>query len=226
MQGVPDTMPVPEPFDYGFWLGHTAEVPYTERRCHFWWRFNLSYGGGEMTDRGAHVIDIGQLGAGKDHTGPVRLSASGSRDADSLYNVFWDYAFEAEYADGLKLVGTTDKPRGVKFEGTDGWIFVHIHGGKLEAEPKSLLKQEIGDDGTSLGRSPGHQRNFLDAVKSRNEPMAPAHAGHHTAVICHLTNMAMLAGEPVDWDPDNEQATNSEHVNRLLSPTMREPWSL
>lgn len=223
---VPPEMPVPEGFDYDFWLGHTPKVPYTEKRCHRLWRFNLRYGGGEMTDRGAHVIDIGQLGAGKDHTAPVKLEATGDRNPDSLFDTFWNYRFEAAYADGLRLIGTTDKPRGVRFEGSDGSIFVHIHGGHLEADPASLLNETLSDNDQSLGRSPGHQHNFLDCVKSRTEPMAPARAGHHTAVICHLANIAMLAGRKLRWDPENEQVTNSDHANRLVSPTMRPPWSL
>ncbi len=220
VEGIPSPMAVPEPFDYDFWLGHTMRVPYTEKRCHFWWRFNLRYGGGEMTDRGAHVMDIAQLGAGKDGTTPVAFKGGGERDPDSLYDTFWSYNFVNTYADGLKMVGSNKSPRGVKFQGSEGWIFVHIHGGKLEADPASLLKKKVGDD-ASLGRSPGHQRNFLDAVKREAQPVAPASAGHHTAVICHLNNIERLA-----FDPKKEQIPNSEAAHRMLSPTMREPWSL
>lgn len=227
VEGIPPTMPVPDAFDYNFWLGHTPAAPYTEKRCHFWWRFNLSYGGGEMTDRGAHVIDIAQFGAGKDHTGPVKIKARGERDANSLYDTFWDYHFEGTYADGLKLIGSTDKPRGVKFEGTQGWIFMHIHSNALEAHPESLLKQKIGPNEIHLGRAANHQRNFLNAVRSRTQPLAPAYAGHHTAVICHLNNIAMLtANQTLEWDPRTEQVTNSAPANALLGPTMRKPWSL
>jgi predicted dehydrogenase len=232
---VPPPEPVPEGFDYDFWLGHTHKVPYTSRRCHFWWRFILSYGGGEMTDRGAHVIDIAQLGAGMDHTTPVHYEARGVQTPGSLYNAFWDYSFVNTYANGVELIGSTAEPRGVKFEGDEGWVFVHIHGGALEAEPQSLLSEGIGADEIHLGRSPGHQRNFLDCVRSREAPMAPAEVGHHTATICHLNNIAMRMGsvggagaEPftLEWDPDRERITNSREANRLLTPTMRAPWSL
>ncbi|RUL87181.1 Gfo/Idh/MocA family protein [Tautonia sociabilis] len=217
--------PVPEGFDYDFWLGHTPRVPYLEDRCHFWWRFQLTFGGGEMTDRGAHVIDIAQLGLGADHTTPVHFEARGRR-GEGLYDAFWDYEFTNTYADGVTLVGSTQGPRGLKFEGEDGWIFIEIHGGRLEASSPSLLEEVIGPDEIHLGRSPGHQRNFLDCVRSRSQPFAPAEAGHRTATICHLNNIAMLVGKPLAWDPETEQVTNCEEANRLLSPTMRKPWSI
>ena len=124
----------------------------TPTAVHFFWRFILTYGGGEMTDRGAHVIDLGQLGAGTDDTVPIEYEAKGVRGQGD-YNVFWDYEFTNTYANGLKLIGTTAGPRGVKFEGTDGWIFIHVHGGALEASDKALLKSKIGENEIQLGRA-------------------------------------------------------------------------
>ncbi|ADB17090.1 oxidoreductase domain protein [Pirellula staleyi DSM 6068] len=229
VEGIPAAQNVPEGFDYNFWLGHTAEVPYTEKRCHFWWRFNLAYGGGEMTDRGAHVIDIGQLGAGMDATGPVEYEASGVQAKDSLYNVFWDYKFKCTYASGLEMIGEAVGPRGVKFEGADGWIFVHIHGQKLEASDEALLKEVqaiISKGDFKLGRSPGHHRNFIDCVKSRQPTIAPAEVGHRTGSICHLNNIAMTLGRKIKFDPASEQILGDEEAAKLLSPAMREPWKL
>ncbi len=111
------TMPIPEGFDYDMWLGHTPMVPYTKGRCHGKWRFILNYGGGEMTDRGAHVIDLAQLGCGTDDTTPVEYQAKGKRGNSRLYNSFYDYTFECRYANGVTMIGTHDEPRGVKFIG-------------------------------------------------------------------------------------------------------------
>jgi predicted dehydrogenase len=225
---VPPPMPVPAGFDYDFWLGHTAKVPYTERRCHFWWRFILAYGGGEMTDRGAHVIDLGQLGAGTDDTGPVEIEAKGVQTKGSLYDVFWDYTFANTFASGLKLVGSSAAPRGVKFEGTDGWVFIHVHGAKLEASSPELLREkDSGDFKVKLGRFHGaHVRNFLDCVKSRKQPVASAEVGHRTASVCHLNNIAMLLGRKLKWDPKAERFIGDEAANKLLTPVMRSPWKL
>jgi hypothetical protein len=179
-----------------------------------------------MTDRGAHVIDIGQLGMNADDTGPVEIKASGTVTQGSLYDAFWDYEFENRYANGVRLLGSSQGPRGVKFEGSDGSIFVHIHGGKLEAEPASLLQQSLGADDIKLGRSPGHQRNFLDCVKSREQPVANAEAGHRTASVCHLNNIAMRLGRTLRWDPVKEQFLDDKEANALVTPVMRAPWSL
>lgn len=220
------TMPMPEGFDYNMWLGHTPWAAYTERRCHFWWRFILDYGGGEMTDRGAHIIDLAQLGNDTDDTGPIEIVGSGEAPKGGLYNAFMKYQFECKYANGVRLVGSSKKPRGLKFEGSDGWIFIHIHGGRLEAEPKSLLEESIGPNEIHLGRSPGHQWNFLDAVKKRTQPTAPAEVGHRTATICHLVNIAMLTGRRLKWDPQREQIIGDPEANSMLGRPMRSPWHL
>ncbi len=223
--GMPPAESVPEGFDYDFWLGHAQKVPYTPRRCHFWWRFVLAYGGGEMTDRGAHVIDLAQLGMGTDDTGPVEIEAKGSRGT-GLYDTFMEYEFTNTYANGVRMIGTSQGPRGLKFEGSDGWIFVHVHGCKLEAEPKSLLEEKISAGESRLERSPGHHRNFLDCVKSRKTPVASAEIGHRSASICHLNNIAMLTGRKLKWDPKRERFANDDGANTLLLPKMRAPWTL
>ncbi len=223
---MPPKEPVPDGFDYNFWLGHTAKARYTSLRCHFWWRFILAYGGGEMTDRGAHVIDLAQLGGGFDDTGPVEVEAKGIASPKSLYDAYFDYLFVNNFANGVTLIGDTSSPRGVRFEGTDGSIFIHVHGGKLEAEPASLLEETIGESEIQLGRSPGHHRNFLDSVKSREAPIATAEIGHRTATVCHLNNISMKLGRKLRWDPATEQVIGDDEANRLLTPEMRCPWKL
>jgi predicted dehydrogenase len=226
IKGVPPEMPIPDGFDYDFWLGHTPKVPYTELRCHFHWRFILNYGGGEMTDRGAHVIDIAQLGLDMDDSGPVEFECKGVQNAGSMFNVFWDYEFVNTYANGVKMIGSAKGPRGLKFIGPDGWIFIHIHGARLEASNPDLLKSKIADNEVHLGRSPGHVRNFLDSVKSRKQPVASAEIGHRTASICHLNNIAMLVGRTLKWDPKRECFDDDAEATALLTPKMREPWKL
>ncbi len=219
-------VPVPEGFDYDFWLGHTPWEPYTPKRCHFSWRFIMNYGGGEMTDRGAHVIDLAQLGNDTDNTTPIELEASGERPHSSLFNTFFNFTFKCKYANGVQMIGTSDGPRGVKFIGDKGWIFIHVHGGHLDAEPKSLLKEKIGHEEIQLGRSSGHQRNFLDCVKTRQKPFASVEVGHHTAVICHLLNISMQIERKIKWDPRREQIIGDTEANSMLARPMRSPWQL
>lgn len=217
-------MPVPEGLNWNMWLGPASWAPYTEKRCHFWFRYILDYAGGEMTDRGAHIIDIAQLGLGMDESGPVEVEGQGWRPPDGLFDTFMKYHFVYRYANGAEIVGTDQGPRGLRFEGTKGWVFVHIHGGDLEAEPASLLKERIGPGELHLGRSPGHHQDFLTAVRSRGEVMAPVEAGHRTATLCHLANLAMLTGRKLAWDPVQERITNCPEADRMLWRPAREPW--
>ena len=229
---MPPVQDVPPELDYDTWLGHTAKVPYIPERVHFAWRFVLTYGGGEMTDRGAHVIDIGHLGADKDATGPTLIKAKGWNNDNGPYNVCMEYEFEAQYGDGLVLTGQSAGKRGVKFVGEDGWIFVAIHGGATEASDPKLLELDPETFDIKLGRSPSlgehhrdHARNFVNCVKNGNTPMTTAEIGHRSATICHLLNLGMKIGRDIKWDPVKEQIVGDDEANAMLMPKMREPWA-
>ena len=219
-------MPVPAGFDYDRWLGPAPWAAYTRRRCHGSFRYILDYSGGEMTDRGAHVIDIAQLGNGTDDTGPVRFSGTGWAPTDGLFDTFMKYHFECTYAGGVKLIGRSVEPRGIKFEGTDGWVFVHIHGGRLESEPASILKERVGSGEFHIGYSVGHHQDFLNAIRSRQRTIAPPEVGNRTAAICHLVNIALLTGRELTWDPDNERIVGDSGAAAMLARPGREPWTL
>ena len=219
-------VPVPPGFDFDTWLGPAPWSAYTPRRCHGSFRYILDYSGGEMTDRGAHVIDIAQLGNGTDHTTPVRISGRGWAPTDGLFDTFMKYDFECTYANGVKLIGRSAGQRGIKFEGSDGWIFVHIHGGRLEAGPASILKEKIGAGEFHIGYSPGHHQDFLNAVRSRQRTVAPAEVGHHTGSICHLVNIALLTGRELKYDPKRERILNDSGAAAMLTRACRSPWHL
>ena len=69
-------------------------------------------------------------------------------------------------------------------------------------------------------------RNFLDAVKSRNDPITPVEIGHRTASLCHLGNIAMLLKRKLQWDPDKERFIGDEEANGMIDRPMRAPWTL
>ena len=129
-----------------------------------------------------------------------------------------------KFSMAMEMIGSTEGPRGIRFECEDGWIFVHIHGGHLEASSPSILKTELGVGDVRLGRSPGHHQDFLHAVRTRGVPMAPVEAGHRTATLCHLANIVMLVGGPLHWDPVAERFRDSAEANRLLDRPARAPW--
>jgi len=215
--------PVPEGFDYDLWLGPAPWEPYNKQRCHYEFRFILDYSGGQVTNWGAHHLDIAQWGLGMDESGPVEIVGKGEFPTSGLFTTATKVYFEATYTNGTKVICETGGS-GTRFEGADGWIYVDR--GKLETKPDSLKKEIIGPTEIQLYRSRDHKQNFLDCIRTRKEPIATAEIGHRTSTICHLGNMAMILGRKLRWDPRKEQFIDDAQANRMCSCTMRSPWHL
>jgi len=225
-QGNPAPMPVPDGFDYDFWLGPAPWAPYTKDRCHGTFRYILDYSGGVLTDWGAHLLDGAQWGNDTEHTGPVEVEGKGEFWRDGLYNTAKEYRIEYKYANDVKLTVTSGTPS-LRFEGTEGWIGNRGWRAKLQANPKSILDSVIGPNEIHLYTCrAGEQRNFLDCVKSRKDCYFPPEIGHRCFTIAHIGNISMLLGRKLRWDPEKEQFINDEQANRMLSRSMRSPWRL
>jgi predicted dehydrogenase len=224
-------MPVPDGLDYEMWLGPAPWAPYTEKRCHWNFRWISDYSGGQVTDWGAHHIDIAHWGMGADETGPVSVAGSGEFPADGLYDTAVTYRFHCEYADGVTLDVASNNyhPQGVRFIGDDGWV--HVTRGSIDASPRSVLKERIRPDEIHLPRPPGeerqgHRADFLQCVRTRREPITPIEVAQRSVTVAHLGNIAMLLGRRLRWDAGTERFCNDEEANRMLSRAMREPWRL
>lgn len=215
--------PVPDGFDYDMWLGPAPWEPYTEQRCHYQFRFMLDYSGGQMTNWGAHYLDIAQWGNVADDTGPVEISGRGEFPESGLFTTATKVDIEYTYANGVKLLLTTGSGS-TRFEGSEGWI--HVTRGKIEAEPESILTTKIGPEEIHLYNSNDHKQDFLDCIKSRKDPIATAEIGHRSSTVCHLGNIAMLLGRKLKWDPQQERFTNDSAANRMVARAYRAPWRL
>jgi Oxidoreductase family, C-terminal alpha/beta domain/Oxidoreductase family, NAD-binding Rossmann fold len=213
--------PVPEGFDYDFWLGSAPWAPYHHQRCHYQFRFILDYSGGQMTNWGAHHLDIAQWGNQSDHTGPVKIDGKGEFPKTGLFTTALKSDIKYTYANGVVLYLKTGGG-GTRFEGTKGWVYVNR--GKLEAEPKSLLSSVIGPNEIHLYESHDHKGNFLDCVKSRKDPICAVEIGHRSASVCHLGNISMRLNRPLTWDPKAEQFPGDDEANRMLWRSRRAPW--
>jgi predicted dehydrogenase len=218
-----EAKPIPEGFDYDLWLGPAPWEPYTEQRCHYQFRFVLDYSGGQMTNWGAHYLDIAQWGNAADDTGPVEIEGKGDFPESGLFTTAKKVDITYTYANGVKLLLKTGGGN-TRFEGSEGWVFVTR--GKIDSEPKSLLKEIIGPDEIHLYNSRDHKQNFLDCIKSRKDPIASAEIGHRSSTVCHLGNIAMLLDRKVKWDPKNERFINDSEADSMISRSMRAPWRL
>lgn len=233
-------MPIPEGFNYDMWLGPAPDAPYHVDRCLYRFRFILEYSGGQITNTGAHANDVAQWGHGTDLTGPTEFEDAGSEwyPAGSLFNVATKTSFKARYADGVELLCHKNDPGfGVRFEGTEGWILFDSKG--VHASKDSILTSVIGPNEVHLAKSipsreenspknylADHVRNFLDCVKSRQDPVEPVEVGHRTASLCHLGNIAMRLKRKIYWDPTKEEIVGDPEAAAMLSRPTRGTWTV
>jgi predicted dehydrogenase len=240
--------PVPDTLNYEMWLGSTPYVPYTENRVHpqhgydrpGWLRCE-QFGAGMITGWGAHHIDCAHWAMDSEHTGPVELWGKAEFPTSGLWNVHGSFRTEALYADGVTMIVSGDFPNGIRFEGTEGWIFVSRGNEAVTAsDPQSrlndsqalaasnpaLIKSVIGPNEIHLEVSTDHHGNWLEAIRTRKPPIAPVEIAHRSCSACLLHHIAMKVDRKLRWDPLRERFKDDDGANALLSRPQRAPWGL
>jgi predicted dehydrogenase len=212
--------PVPDYLDWDMWLGPALCRPYnSELSPHLsydgfpHWRHHSSFGGGGMTDWGAHHFDIAQWGMGMDESGPVEIIPPDGKDYEVL---------TYRYASGVTM--TRDKANGVLFSGTKGEV--ETNRGHLRTVPEALKNRQIGPNEIHLYESRNHYVDWLDAIRKRSKPICDIETGCRSVTVCHLGNIAYKLGRPLKWDPRREVFIGAAGAGRLLSRPMRGPWHL
>jgi predicted dehydrogenase len=221
----PDSDP-PAELNYDMWLGPAPWHAYNENRVHYNFRFYWDYSGGQMTNFGAHHLDIAQWGLGMDDSGPVSIDGKGTFPADKdLCEVNDTCRITYTYASGVTVVlgqQQKDIPDQVTFIGEKGKV--HVTRKDITGDPAELLKAEFGPSDTRLYVSKDHYQNFLDCVKSRQQPICDVEIGHRTATVCHLGNMAVRLGRKIQWDPAKERIIGDEEAAAMLTRPYRSPY--
>jgi predicted dehydrogenase len=236
---IPDQpeQPIPEGFDYDFWLGPAPWSPYTFERCTRNWTLMNDYSLGCVSGAwGIHHVDIAQWANDADGTVPTEIEGTGTIPADGFYDTAVEWEVEHRYANGVKLIHM-DMPTalkraeqfklhwmGILFQGSEGWIYVCRE--FMDAEPKSLLKYKFSPNDKRLPLSVDHHRNFLDAVKTGARTIAPITGAYHSDLVCHHDDIAMRMGRKLYWDLEKEEFKNDPQANRLLTRPMRSPWHI
>jgi predicted dehydrogenase len=241
-------MPVPDNLDYNMWLGSTAEVYYTEKRVHpqndygrpGWLRCE-QFGAGMITGWGAHHIDTAHWGMGTEYSGPVEVEAEAEFPASGLWDVHGNFHVEAKYANGAVMHISGDNPNGVKFVGTEGWIFVtrgnyavtasdpvsmSENQKSLVASDPAILETEIGENEIHLHHAEEQHLDWLNSILSREEPVAPAEVGHRSCSACLVSHIAMKIPGKLYWDPETERFRDNEEANSMLSRPQRDPFGI
>jgi myo-inositol 2-dehydrogenase / D-chiro-inositol 1-dehydrogenase len=218
--------PVPPELDWDMWLGPAQEAPYVPAGVKFNFRWIWNFSGGIICDWGTHLFDTAQWGNDTERSGPVEISGSGTFWEGGLYNTVKDYDVTYTYANGVVMTCTPGDPS-IKFIGSDGWVGNRGWCGKLMASSDDILNSVIGPNEIHLFTNPaGEHRNFLDCVKTRQDPYFPVDIGHRVSTVCHLANIALKLGRKLKWDPAAEVFPGDDAANQLLSRPMRAPWKL
>jgi predicted dehydrogenase len=231
--------PTPEGVDYDMWLGPAPSRPFNPNRFHFNFRWFWDYAGGLMTDWGVHMIDMVHYAMGD--AGPTRVAASGGKFAypddasetpDTLQAVFEfdEYSMLWEHATGIDL-GPYGRNHGVAFIGNRGTVVVDR--GKWEVLPETenvdgkpsyltpaMPVQQRRDD----GGLDAHMVNFVECIKTREQPTCNAAVAARAAVTAHLGNIAFKTGRRLTWDDAAGAFPGDAEANALLQPAYRSPW--
>ncbi|HEX8200615.1 MAG TPA: Gfo/Idh/MocA family oxidoreductase, partial [Isosphaeraceae bacterium] len=218
---VPDTAPPPE-LDYDFWLGPAPRRPYNPNRVHYNFRFFWDYSGGQLTNFGAHHLDIAQWALGMDESGPVAVEGQARDHEQGWYEVPAWCRVAYTYPGDVTLVCGQDERGGVTFEGSEGTLFVTR--GRIESNPAAILREPPAAGDVRLEVSDDHHANWLDCIRSRRRPIADVAIGHRSATVCHLGNIAIRTGRKLTWDPARQELVGDPEAAAMLRRPYRAPW--
>ena len=225
--------PVPADLNWPLWLGPSEYVHYNsqlnppislnpEQNEQFWggWRWYKELGGGFTTDWGAHMFDIAQWGLGMDESGPVEVIPAGFEDTQFL---------TYKYASGVVMTEepfNEKKTKGVKFWGDKGWIEVSRE--HFLASDESLLPPTVEVAEGAYETKIPHLENFVNALKTKTDPVVPVEIGHRSCTVCTLGNIAYDLGRPIKWDPAAEKFVDDPEADahRLFNKTYSEGYTL
>ena len=219
-------MPVPGNLNFNQWMGplNDPKIHYHPDLCppisldpekneQLWgaWRWYQETGNGYTADWGAHMFDIAQAAIGMDGSGPIEFIPAGYKG--TVYSTM-------KYANGIVMTEQpfqedNDAAQGIKFIGDKGWL--KVARGYIECSDPSLLEkkeQKVGKGEYEV--SAPHMQNFVDCVRSRENPIAPVEVGCSTNTLCCLQNIARELGRPVHWN----------QAHRLYGYVYRNPYKL
>ncbi|MGD9720029.1 MAG: Gfo/Idh/MocA family protein [Pirellulales bacterium] len=233
--------PPPADFNWNLWQGQTPDVPFIKERAHYTFRWWYEYSGGQMTDWGAHHVDIAQWAIGAENSGPVEIDGTARFPTIANgYNVATDFAARLRYANGVELEILDEGRNGILFEGDQGRLFANrgvISGQPVEALAERPLAREqftlYAHDNLSRPKRTGkldaiinHMGNFFDCVRTRQAPLADVASQHRSVSTCHLANISMRLGRKLKWDPEAEQFVGDDEANTWLSRPQRKGFEI
>jgi predicted dehydrogenase len=225
----PQPEPIPKHLNWDMWLGPAPYRPFNSA-LFMWdfspgknWRMHRDFGGGMMTDWGAHHFDIAQWGMGMDESGPVEVIPPAKGEVWGLKYI---------YANSIPLISSPES-NGILFIGDKGKV--EVNRGYLKTWPENLLSIQLkpndlhlyeSNDNEYQFESTNHHANWLECIRTRSKTVAHEQIGFHTLAVCRIGIAAIELNRPLKWDPVNAAFIQDPEANRLLSRPMRSPWHI
>ena len=241
-----EEMPVPDALNYDMWLGSTPFIPYTEIGVHPpegysrpGWLRREQFGAGMITGWGQHHFDSAAWGMDTEYTGPRYIEAVAQFPVSGLWDVHGDFMVKAEYEHGITMYTSGGFPNGIRYEGSEGWIFVsrgnytatasdpvarEASSKALDASDPAILSSEIKEGEIHLYESDEQHGNWLECIRSRKQPVSPVEIGHRACTVCLVSHIAMKLDRKLEWDPAAERFINDDEANAALSRPQRQPY--
>ena len=226
--------------DWELWLGPAPRVAFDPFRCIYNFRWFWDYSGGQMTNFGAHHLDIVRWALGA--RAPIAVAGFGGRfavkdggETPDVQEVVYQFP-ECVVTWSAREMNRGNRGHDIEFHGTRGTLGISRSGFKIMPEGKAgEVDAASGEPAVSKGAPPleskggnldlPHIANFLECVKTRGRPSADIEEGHLSATMCHLGNLATRLGRSLRWDPENEIVIGDPAATRLLARPYRKPWS-
>lgn len=230
--------PVPGNLNWDMWQGQTPDVPYLEERSHYTFRWWYEYSGGQMTDWGAHHLDIAQWGI---NSLPVEIEGQAKYpNVQDGFNVALDYGVTYRYANGVTMTVKDEGRNGIMFTGDAGRIFVNrgtvegkpveeLAGNPLPRDKFNIYDFDNADRPERAGKLDAivnHMGNFFDCVESRRTPISDIESQHRSVSTCHLGNISMRVGRKLQWDPAAEEFVGDAEANQFLRREQRAGYEI
>ncbi|MBC6995137.1 Gfo/Idh/MocA family oxidoreductase [Neolewinella lacunae] len=211
--------PLPAGLDWPQWIGSSVQRPFNgllaptlEQNIWPKWRDFAEFGGGMVTDWGAHMFDIVQWALDKDRTGPARFFPPSGINPQQGLTFF--------YEDGTRVEHRTfGRGNAVRFIGTEGSL--DVSRGFVDSTVKGLIRRADWKDKDVIHPNIAHLADFFRGIQEGSAVICPAETGHRTASICTLANIAYRLQRPLHWDPATERLLDDPAANRLLGDAYR-----
>jgi predicted dehydrogenase len=224
---------LPPTLNYDFWLGPAPKRPYEPLRSHLTYRDFWDYSGGTLIDFWCHIVDVAMWAL--DLKAPRSFSAVGGRffvndstETPDTVEAVLDYpdlvvmfSLRPTPLPGFEHMGSI----GCLFEGSEASLVTNYE--KHEVRVKGQAVPDFPRPDPTIPDSPGHLREFLDAIKARNlETTCNVRYGHRLNKLGLLTNIAYRTGRRIRWDDQRERIIDDGDANRMLSRKFRKPYRL